>query len=272
MDVVVVDNNSSAEEFRKLSGGLPRGVQLVRSNENRGYAAGNNLGIRYVASDKESDLTLIINNDVFLCEKSAVGTLAKALDNETDAVAISPIIKNESRKHLDPNTQIQVCRCPNYWDLLISHSCWLRRVWPLVRFWRRHTYWDIMPFARGRVYRTESINGCFFIIKTAFLKCIGYLDEGTFLYGEEMVLAVQIRKMGKFCLLHTGVTVNHLQGATTGATDGLVSWKMQREVIKSELHLCKMYLRVGNCHCAVLLGVRLIDFLVKCLWRQWVRR
>ncbi len=80
MEVVVVDNNSSPEDFRKLSSGLPPGVQLVRSPENRGYAAGNNVGIRYRENQTPSDLTLIINNDVLLSDNSVVTKLAQALN------------------------------------------------------------------------------------------------------------------------------------------------------------------------------------------------
>ncbi len=272
MEVVVVDNNSSVEDFRKLSGGLPQGVQLVRSPENGGWPAGCNFGIRYFEDQTHSDLTLLINNDVLLSDNSVVTTLVEALNNESGAVAISPLLSNEATKHCDPKTQIQVCRCPNYWRLLISNSCWLRRLPFLVRSWRRHTYWDMMPFASDRLFKTESINGSCFIIKTEFLKSIGYLDEGTFLFCEEAILSHQIRQRNKFCLLHTGVTVHHLQGASTGHTNGRVFWKTQRVAIKSELYLCRKYLRIGICGRTLFLGVRLIDYLLKSILQRWVRR
>ena len=59
--VVVVDNGSANAEADRLEAAVP-GLTVLRSGENRGYAGGNNLGIRY-ALERGADYIWLLNND-----------------------------------------------------------------------------------------------------------------------------------------------------------------------------------------------------------------
>jgi GT2 family glycosyltransferase len=207
-----------------------------------------------------------MNNDAFFRREDALSELVSTLMAREDAVAISPLVSNQSAADLDPNTQVQIRRCPSYVDMVVAYSCWLRRLPFLRRYWSMHTYQDLMPFSAGRIYTCESINGCCFVIKQDFVEDIGNLDEGTFLYAEELVLALQIRDKQKSCLLHCGEVVDHLQGASTGQTNGSVRWRFYKEQIRSEMYLCRKALGGGLWRRVLLLTVRTLDFGVRFLW------
>ena len=82
---------------------------------------------------------------------------------------------------------------PGYWALLVAHSCWLRRTAFGRRIHRWYLYLDRIPFPLGVTIECETINGACFMISKPFLDAIGYMDERTFLYMEELTLGANIR-------------------------------------------------------------------------------
>jgi GT2 family glycosyltransferase len=61
LEIVIVDNNSSDESCEYLEKNFPE-VLLVKSSENKGFAGGNNLGIKACSGE----LVLFLNNDAKL--------------------------------------------------------------------------------------------------------------------------------------------------------------------------------------------------------------
>src|SRR5260370_23738906 len=60
--IIVVDNGSSAEARERLRRDLPKTVTFIQSDQNLGFAGGNNLGIRK-AMELGARYVLLINND-----------------------------------------------------------------------------------------------------------------------------------------------------------------------------------------------------------------
>ena len=60
MEVIVVDNASKTDEASIISERFPH-VKVIRSNQNIGFAGGNNLGIK----EAKGDYILLINNDTY---------------------------------------------------------------------------------------------------------------------------------------------------------------------------------------------------------------
>lgn len=64
-DIIVVDNNSPNDSYQKLQAAqLGHRWKLLQSGENRGYSAGNNIGIRYLMEHTDDDIIGIVNPDV----------------------------------------------------------------------------------------------------------------------------------------------------------------------------------------------------------------
>lgn len=87
-EAIVVDNGSGDGSAERIAEALP-GVELIRSDANRGYAGGNNLGIRRALA-AGADAVLILNNDVTL-EAGCVGALERALDEHPGWGVASPL-------------------------------------------------------------------------------------------------------------------------------------------------------------------------------------
>ncbi len=271
LDIVVVDNGSSEVEFIALQRSLAATqVHLVRCSRNLGYAAGNNAGIRY-AGIPQPEFVLVLNNDVILSEPDVISNLVQALQmSGPECVAGSPLV-NTLTTELPVDQQIQVRRVPDYLTVLAAGSWWLRRL-PIHRTRvAQYTYDDLRPYTMRQTVSCETINGSCFIIKMSFLEEIGLLDEGTFLYHEEIILGKQMLDRGKKACLITSVIVDHEQGATSGHRKNSVKWRANKEMVRSEAYYCSKYLGVTRPRRLLLLAVRLIDISTKLVY-QMLRR
>ena len=258
LDIVVVDNYSSEANATALRNSLPTGVHLVLSPTNRGYAAGNNVGCRAGVAATPA-YVLVVNGDALLPLPSDLERMMGGFEEDDRIVAISPLVHTRSNA-APANEQIQVRRDAGFLTCLIAGSWWLRRVPGLRNYYRAHVYEDVRPYARDRIYLSDSINGSCFLIRFDFLRSIGFLDEGTFLYFEEIILGRQVRLRGLRCALVTSVCVEHHQGLSTQQRGTKFRWRMHRHAVNSQVHYCRKYLGVGVPGLTLLVGVRTLDY------------
>ena len=62
--IVIVDNHSSDESVEKIKPLTSKRIVLLESKDNKGYASGNNLGLKYLEKETECELAIISNPDV----------------------------------------------------------------------------------------------------------------------------------------------------------------------------------------------------------------
>lgn len=266
LDIIVVDNHSEEDEYDCLVASLPTGVQIVRCPANLGYAAGNNIGIKFDGFQTPEYIALI-NNDIMLPDSNILGNLVAALERDSKRAACSPLV-DTLWTGVPPEMQIQVRRVPNYLTLLIGDSWWLRRLPGLRNLARLYTYDDMRPYPYGEEIECETINGSCWLIRAEILEKIGYLDEGTFLYQEEIILAKQIQKLGwKMCLV-TSSLVQHFQGGTSGQRAGRIKIDSFRHMVQSEAYYCRKYLGISPFGIGVLFFIRAIDILTKSIIKK----
>ncbi|MDX9913467.1 MAG: glycosyltransferase family 2 protein [Candidatus Moranbacteria bacterium] len=161
-EVVVVDNNSvdgSFEEARISFGKF----NFIKNNQNVGFAAGNNVAIKW-ALEKMADYILLLNNDA-LIEKDALTNLIKAAQKNDKIGILSPVIyKGNSSQIWFSGGKID----------------WLRM---------RTEHLD-------NIEETQYITGCAMLIKKDVFKKIGLLDETFFLYYEDADFSFRAAKNG----------------------------------------------------------------------------
>ncbi len=179
---------------------------LLQSSSNRGYAAGNNLGIR-VALARGADYVLILNNDT-LVDKGFLEPLIQYVEAHEKVGAVGPMVVD-----LEGN---------------VERSCARRRITPLFYFFvagmgrrlfhnnywmRKHTYKGEYFFDHPK--EVDVLSGCCFMLKTSVLNSIGLLDEHTFLYYEEFILHEKLRMAGLNSAVVPSSKIIHKYGQST---------------------------------------------------------
>lgn len=200
--IVVVDNFSSNRSYEELyNWNAERNeIILLHANENRGYAAGNNIGMRW-AYEHDFNYIWIVNNDILFPDCCVLEKMVEIIMNNCDAGAVSPRVLmpngEEVNRHLfRTNTFLKVLFTPIFGFL--NYIC-LR-----------------LQYQKERCIQTYRPQGCCMLIDAKKAAECEYFDEHTFLYCEEPIFAERLLKSGYncYCAINTEVVHNH--GRTIG--------------------------------------------------------
>ena len=191
--IVIVDNKSTDDSLEKLKVLESDKVKLVEASQNNGYAAGNNVGVKYAIEKLKVDNLIISNPDIIVREKD-LNSLLDDLKNQEVSV-IAPVIK-------EPTNISRGWKLPTFASELISNIPYIRRFefsllsYPAAKYQSNLTNVDV-------------VKGCFFVIKKDAIETIGLFDEHTFLYYEEIIMAKKLKENGYNTYVDNRVTVIH---------------------------------------------------------------
>ncbi|MBQ8814214.1 MAG: glycosyltransferase family 2 protein [Lachnospiraceae bacterium] len=175
--IVVVDNCSIDDSFERLKVYASDKIDVLQAEANKGYATGNNFGAFYALEKYQPDYLLIANPDVEFSE-SVVVKLVETLAASEKAAVAAPIV----------NQGYNVWSLPTYWGIIEA----LFLVW--FNLDKRSQKKKLI--AKGGVQPVGVVEGSFFCVKAEVFEQIGGLDERTFLYCEENILAKRVDNIG----------------------------------------------------------------------------
>lgn len=199
--VVIVDNNSkdNFENFCQQQNNEK--LFYIKNHRNSGYAAGNNLGLKFLYNNG-FNIGIIANPDVDFPEN----TIDKIVQEFKISNLKYPVISCKRTLNGSKRTG-QFWWIPSFYSSL-AESLFLGR-----RFLNNHcvkkTNELIDELENRDSIEVEVVGGAFFAADLSFLDKIGYLDEGTFLWYEENILAYKVRESGKKELLMLNCEYEH---------------------------------------------------------------
>jgi GT2 family glycosyltransferase len=209
--VAVVDNHSGDGSVERLRGaialnGWARWVEVIASERNGGFAAGNNLAIREDLSRPPADragLVLLLNPDTVV-RPGALRELVAFMKGHPDVgIAGSRIEDAEGRP------QGSARRFPSPLGELESAA----RLGPVTRLLRRYA----VPMKEGeQPMKCDWVSGAAMMIRADVFSEIGLLDEGYFLYYEEVDFCHRAAAAGWEIWFVPASRVVHFEGASTG--------------------------------------------------------
>ncbi len=202
-EVVVVDNASgdgSPEQIEHAieSNGWTSWARVVRSPINGGFAAGNNVGIK--ASDAE--VYLLLNSDTIVRD-GAIETLMRTLDEHPGIAMLSPQLEWPDGEH-----QISTFRYPTP----ITEMIYASRLGLMERIFPKHVVArELHEFTVGLDWTSFA---CIAIRREVF-DAIGLLDEGYFMYFEDVALCRRATRAGFVIAYQPEAHVVHLRGGSS---------------------------------------------------------
>jgi GT2 family glycosyltransferase len=222
--VIVVENGSrdgSAECLRPIVARLDN-VELLESAINRGYFGGANWALQqYLARGYRPDWVIVCNNDILFDDQQF---LSKLLDRDPEnAQVIAPAIIARLtdldcnpflRKRLTP---IQLWRI-RFWYSNYYLTWSMQLLSPYVQMLRRYIYfWRPKPKS-GDSARIYAAHGSFIIFSRSYFATGGYIDDGFFLYAEELTVAEICLRLGFRIVYDPDLQVWHYCHGVTGRT------------------------------------------------------
>lgn len=199
-EIIVVDNGSTDGSPELVETQFPQ-VQLIRNNENLGFARANNIGIwasagRYVC---------LINSDVIV-QDGCIEKLIEFMDKNPSAGLAGPRIFNPDR-----TLQYSCFHFPSIWNNF-SQVLGLNKLFPASPFFSEQImkYW-----LHDCERRVDALNGCFWMIRRKAIDEVGLLDENFFFYGEDIDWCKRFHNAGWEVVFYPEAAVIHFGGASS---------------------------------------------------------
>jgi GT2 family glycosyltransferase len=237
MEVFVVDNASTDGSAEMIEAKYPW-VKLIKSPENLGFSKGNNVAIRQC----QGRYVALVNPDVIV--------FPGCLDALADFLDENPKVGNVGPRVLNPDMSMQsTCRrFPTLWNNFCS-AARLESMFKGSRFFAgEHMFY----FAHDRTLAVDVIVGCFSMIRRETFDEIGLLDEGLFMYGDDVDWCRRARNAGWQVMFFPGGQAIHDRGKTTAPYPVRFAVAQQRSVLH---YWTKHHSFLG------VLGIRTIMFL-----------
>ena len=193
--IIVVDNCSTDNSLQELNKYASKKVIILASKKNKGYARGNNLGLRYLEENTKCELAFISNPDVLLEE-----SILKELINDMKE---NPNISFLGPKILENGYISKGYKCPTFLNDLLTNLPYIHRFTKKLLLYHQNYY-------NNHLTKVEVIHGCFFLARLKDFKKINYFDQHTFLYYEESIIAkkAQAKNLETYVDLKLAVTHN----------------------------------------------------------------
>jgi N-acetylglucosaminyl-diphospho-decaprenol L-rhamnosyltransferase len=181
-EIIVVDNCSPDGSFTKLQCELV-GARVVQSKSNGGFGAGVNFGARYCSSE----LMLVLNPDTYFEDKGICAAIDMFKTDPRIAVVGLDLVCPDGER------QYSSRRFYSYLDI-IGRRTPFGRHWPLKSRIDAHlmkSSWDL-----GQPFEADWVMGTGFLVRKSVFANLGGMDEGYFLYMEDVDLCARIWEAG----------------------------------------------------------------------------
>lgn len=203
MEVIVVDNASKQDEASLIAERYPL-VKVIRSQQNLGFAGGNNLGIR-VAKGK---YILLINNDTYI-KNFNFDALINRLESSDKIGIVCPKLR-----FAWGNNPIQFAGYTPLTKITIRNQA--------IGFGEEdHGQYDT-------AHPTPYAHGAAMLIKRETINKVGLMPECFFLYYEELDWSIMFTRAGYEIWYDPACTVYHKESQTTGQNSPLRTYYITR--------------------------------------------
>lgn len=191
-EVLVVAYRFTPDNLALLRADFPE-VRVIESRELRGFSANNNLALR----EARGRYCFILNDDTFFQTPVIDALVADFKELPPSAAAVSP-------KICFPDGSVQTC----------GRGPWTAGRWMLHYLHAvdetKKTRWTM----RDGLFRTWTLNGACFLIRTEVFREAGWFDEAYTFTPEDIALGQKLGGMGYRIYADARVAITHLAGGT----------------------------------------------------------
>lgn len=202
LDIILVDNSSPDGSGDRLAADYRGRIHYIQTGRNAGYAAGNNVGIKYAVELGEDRFICILNNDT-LPEPELFGELACRLDKDADCGIVGPVILENGPIDIIQSAGADI-------NLAKGHV-------PARHHGERYVKTNV---AEECAY----VGGACMMFRACDISSLGYIPETYFLFYEETEWCLCATRKGMKVLCDWNCSLIHTGSATISKHKGLASY------------------------------------------------
>ena len=195
VEILVVDNASTDGSAEMVRRQFPQ-VHLIANEENRGFTAANNQGL----SRSQGRYLLLLNPDTEIVGDALV-TMLRYMEANPEIGALGPKLVNP-----DGSIQPSRRRFPTFATALVESTV-VQEWWQDNRILRRY-YMTGTP--DDTIQEVDWVVGACLLVRRQVYEQAGGLDEGFFMYSEELDWCRRIKSAGwEIAYLPTAAVIHH---------------------------------------------------------------
>lgn len=231
LHIIVVDNCSTDESYRILYDSFRNtpNVDVIKTESNRGYSAGNNFGFKYAINKYGVDTVGVMNPDVWIKDCSVIENLYEKLHHDEKYAVIGGATLNADGEFHNGAVGWNI---PGNKELITNFLTNNGKLTSEPQF----------ETIEKNLVKVDCVVGCFFLIKTSVLKQIGFLDENVFLYNEENLLGIKCKEHGLIEVVAIDQFYFHNHNYASLRTESLhAKFRRLNAMYQSRKYLCDKY-------------------------------
>ena len=213
-NIILVDNEFQIEPLTELKNEFKQ-IKFFKNISNLGFAAANNIGIKYAIANNY-DFVLLLNNDTEV-EKGFLQPLINCLRRNNRWGAVQPVIMEYNRR---------------------------KKVWNSGGY--LNDFFGL-PYTNKKlnlkINEVDWITGCCILIKTSLVEKVGLLDENFFAYFEDVDWSIRMQKLGfRLGLVENSIVYHHgSKSLSNSVSEGVLSPLIHYLNIKNHIYLVKKH-------------------------------
>ncbi len=259
--IIVVDNASPDNSLNILKEKYVKydDVVILINNTNLGFAKGNNVGYMYAKKTLNAKFIVLMNNDICIFQKYIFDNIYEAYNKYNFAVMGPMIITKDGKCTSNPNigkiyTKKEIDNKIRYFKIR-KITAKNNLIWKLGKFICKCTgclslknksskKGDVKIVIRyNKTMENVKLHGSFMIFSKNYIEKFDGLDDRTFMYFEEDILYLMLKKNGLKSLYYPRIVVYHKEDSST---DSLITSKADKIKFISDNHIesLKIYKKI----------------------------
>ena len=203
-EIIVVDNHSTKDNIDKLSALTQTNTTVIYHNENCGYAAGNNIGIRQ-ALKRGCDYICVLNNDTVI-EEDFLTPCITFLQDHPDAGFVGPAILDITGNRVQSTGG----------DIFIKKGRVTQK--------NNGVEYGTLP----EVVECNYVGGACIVLRASAIDEVGLIPEQYFLFFEETEWCYRLKQKGYRNVILTTTYIRHKESASISKVGSLKDYLMAR--------------------------------------------
>ena len=227
-DIVIVDNNSTDDSFKKLKKVEKENITIIKNNS-RKYSSGLNIGAQFLVKKLGKCNIIFSNSDIIIKKEKDLINLSENITE--DIVVVGPTIDEHGILnrgwHLPTVNQ----------EILFNIPLFSRY------FKKKYLLYKDSDYQKATTL-VDVVSGCFFMVDSEFLKKVDYFDEKTLLYYEEQILAEKVKQAKKRECINNKIIIYHDHSVTIDKSIKRI--EKQRILKESQRYYIKKYKKANK--------------------------
>jgi GT2 family glycosyltransferase len=218
MEIIVVDNASTDGSPEMVETEFPI-VKLIKNQENLGFPKGNNIGVQA----SRGKYVYLLNSDIKVLA-GCLDALADYMDQNPKVGMVGPKILNRDLTH-----QSSCRRSPTLWNNFCA-ATGLAKVFAGSKFFSGE---HMMYFKGDHTLEVDVLVGCFWTVRREAVNEFGLLDEGFFMFAEDLDWCKRCWEAGWRVAFCPAAQAIHYRGGSSKKKDAVwLALTQQRSVLR----------------------------------------